>query len=231
MDVISLFNDLFGLLFSEYRGELLAVVSITLLTIIAPGPDFIMVVRNSLSHSRRSGLFTALGCASAVWLHIFYTLAGIGLLLSQSIVLFAIVKYLGAAYLLYLGWCCLRSKGNAPLAESGAEGQFEGETTAAGISDFQSFRMGFINNALNPKATLFFLSVFTLIVSPETPMAIQLTYGAFVSLSCLTWFCLVAVFLNRPRVRRLFESVQDRIEKVMGAVLIAFGVKVALVTQ
>lgn len=210
------------LLFSNYLSEFIAVLSITVLTIITPGPDFFIVVRNSLSYNKRSGLFTTLGVAAAVWIHILYTLAGIGLILSKSIILFTIVKYLGAGYLMYLGWQCLKSK---PLDSAQYVKQ---ERT---ISDYNSFKMGFINNALNPKATLFFLSLFTQVVSVGTPISIQLIYGATVSVSCLVWFSFVAIFLNQRKIRNTFESIQHYFEKVMGIVLITFGVKVALASK
>jgi threonine/homoserine/homoserine lactone efflux protein len=90
--------------------------------------------------------------------------------------------------------------------------------------------MGFINNALNPKATLFFLSLFTQLVSSSTPISIQVIYGAIVSISCLAWFSLVAVFLNRSEVKKVFLKVQKYIEKIMGVVLLCFGLKVAFST-
>jgi len=210
------------LLINNYLTEFIAVLTITVLTIITPGPDFFIVVRNSLSYTRRAGIFTTLGVATAVWIHIIYTLAGIGLILSKSIILFTIVKYLGAAYLIYLGWHCLRSK-KIDLQQYTKE--------KSKISDFQSFKMGFINNALNPKATLFFLSLFTQVVSVETPIIIQIIYGATVSISCLVWFSLVAVFLNHKKIKVVFESVQYYFEKIMGVVLITFGVKVALASK
>jgi RhtB (resistance to homoserine/threonine) family protein len=210
------------LLFNNYLSEFIAVLSITVLTIITPGPDFFIVVRNSLTYNKRSGIFTTLGVSAAVWIHILYTLAGIGLILSKSIILFTIVKYLGAGYLMYLGWQCLKSK---PLD---SEQYIMKEKI---ISDYSSFKMGFINNALNPKATLFFLSLFTQVVGVGTPMSIQVIYGATVSISCLIWFSLVAVFLNQRKVRRTFESIQHYFEKVMGIVLITFGIKVALLSK
>lgn len=206
-------------LFSNYLAELIAVISITVLTIVTPGPDFVIVARNSLSYSRRSGVFTAIGVAVAVWIHIFYTLAGIGFILSKSIILFSIVKFLGAGYLIYLGVSCLRSSGKLDEPTS------TGENRTA--SDLASFRMGFVNNALNPKATLFFLSLFTQLVSSSTPLAIQILYGAIVSVSCFIWFSMVALFLNRPEIKKQFIRMQKYVEKVMGTVLLAFGIKVA----
>jgi RhtB (resistance to homoserine/threonine) family protein len=210
------------LLFNNYLSEFIAVLSITVLTIITPGPDFFIVVRNSLTYNKRSGIFTTLGVSTAVWIHILYTLAGIGLVLSKSIILFTIVKFLGAGYLMYLGWQCLKSK---PLDSE----QYVKKDKI--ISDYSSFKMGFINNALNPKATLFFLSLFTQVVSVGTPIKIQVIYGATVSISCLIWFCLVAIFLNQRKVRNTFEAIQHYFEKVMGIVLITFGIKVALASR
>lgn len=207
------------LLIDGYFSEFIVVFTITILSVISPGPDFFIVMRNSLAHTRRAGIFTAIGVATAIWVHIFYTLAGIGLILSQSIILFTLVKYLGAGYLVYLGWKSLNSKKtDSP--------QYTKENSE--ISDFQSFKMGFINNALNPKATLFFLSLFTQVVSLETPTYIQVIYGATASVSCLVWFSLVAIFLNHRKIKQIFETVQHYFEKLMGVVLIGFGIKVAL---
>lgn len=210
------------LVFSQYLTELIAVISITILTIIAPGPDFVVVSRNSLVYSRRSGVFTGLGVASAVWIHIFYTLAGIGVLLSKSILAFSVVKYLGAAYLIFLGYSCLKSGGSAIQLDTAKEQK--------SISDIKSFKMGFLNNTLNPKATLFFVSLFTQLVSPSTPLSVQLLYGAIVSVLCLIWFSLLAMFLNKAAVKQRFLAAQATIEKLMGAILLGFGVKVAFAT-
>jgi len=210
------------ILINHYLTEYLTILTITLLTIITPGPDFLTVVRNSLRYSKRSGIFTALGISIAVWIHVFYTLAGIGFILSKSLILFTIVKFLGAAYLIYLGWNCLQS------SDINAQ---EYATTRKTISDFSSFKIGFINNALNPKATLFFLSIFTQIVSPETPLFVEIIYGATVSLSCFILFSLVAIFLNHKKTRHIFESYQRYLEKFMGITFISIGLKVALTTR
>lgn len=211
------------LMFSQYLTELIAVISITILTIVTPGPDFVIVARNSLTYSRRSGIFTAIGVSIAVWIHIFYTLAGIGFIISKSILLFSFIKILGSAYLIYLGISCIRSKSGLQELKTLKEKNI--------LSDLKSFKMGFINNTLNPKATLFFVSLFTQLVSPTTPLSIQIVYGAIVSVSCFVWFGLVAIFLNREKVKLTFLRVQKYVEKLMGAVLIGFGVKVAFSTS
>lgn len=99
--------------------ELISVVTITLLAVISPGADFAMVSRNSMFLSRRAGLLTALGISLGVLVHVTYSMLGIGLLISQSILLFNLVKFAGAAYLIWLGIGMLRS----PQARSAAGGR------------------------------------------------------------------------------------------------------------
>lgn len=89
--------------------ELLVVITITVLAVLSPGPDFAMVTRNSLVLSRRHGVFTALGIGLGVMLHIGYTLFGVGLLVKESLLLFSVLKIAGALYLVYLGIRMLRT--------------------------------------------------------------------------------------------------------------------------
>jgi len=96
------------------------------------------------------------------------------------------------------------------------------------ISCAKAFKTGFINNLLNPKATLFFLSVFTQVVSPTTPGFMKISYAVFITTVCLSWFVLVAFFLTQNSVKARFNKVMSKLEKVMGLALVGFGVKVAL---
>ncbi len=150
---------------SMYLTEFLTVALIHLLAVASPGPDFAVVVRESVTHGRRAGLWTALGVGTAIFLHVGYSLLGIGLIVSQSIVLFNALKWLAwlaAAYLLYIGFKAIRARPTAPAAEDLAASA--GERTARG-----AFTSGFVTNGLNPKATLFFLSLFTVVINPHTP--------------------------------------------------------------
>nr|MBP6562800.1 LysE family transporter [Neisseriaceae bacterium] len=85
-------------------NELMAVVGITLLAVISPGADFAMVTRNSYVYGRDRGLWTALGIASGVWVHVAYTVFGVSLLLLQAPWLLQGLKVIGAGYLLFIGW-------------------------------------------------------------------------------------------------------------------------------
>lgn len=198
--------------------EAVSVATITILAVISPGADFAMVTRNSMVLSRRAGLLTAVGISLGVLVHVAYSMAGIGLLISQSILLFNAIKLAGAAYLVYLGVTMLRTK-KADPTQSGEP--------AAPLSDFAALRTGFLTNALNPKTTLFVVSLFTQVISPDTRIVTQLGYGAFMSLAHLVWFALVACAFSSAAARRFVVSFRHVIERCIGGVLVALGLGLA----
>ncbi|QWP74981.1 LysE family transporter [Lysobacter sp. K5869] len=197
--------------------ELLAVVTITTLAVISPGPDFAMVSRNSLLQSRRAGVLTALGIALGVWVHVGYTLLGVGLVIRESIRLYAALKLLGALYLLWLGVKMLRTR----AADEPAQ------TAPAAQGDCAALRTGFLTNALNPKCTVFVVSLFLQVVGPDTPLSAKLGYGAFVSGAHLLWFALVALLFSQGAVRARLLRWRRGIDRAFGALLIGFGALLA----
>ncbi|MBI4433479.1 LysE family transporter [Candidatus Uhrbacteria bacterium] len=206
-----------------YFSEFLTVALIHLLAVMSPGPDFVMVCRNSLTRSRRSGMWSAVGLGFGILVHVTYSLIGIGYLIAQSIVLFTVLKWIGAAYLVWIGWQSLRAK---PVTMTAAV-----TALADDISPLAAVRMGFLTNVLNPKATMFFLALFTQVIRPTTPAIVQVGYGMEMSVMTMLWFAGVAYALGHGAVRHRFQSIQHYVERTMGAILIALGVKVALSTR
>ncbi|WP_175817563.1 LysE family translocator [Burkholderia diffusa] len=198
--------------------EWIVVVTITLLAVISPGPDFAMVTRNSLMLSRRSGLLTAWGIGLGVTVHVSYTLLGVGLLIRQSLWLFNTVKLIGAIYLIYLG--------AKMLAARPARGQ--PATPAAPLSDLAALRTGFLTNALNPKTTVFIVSLFMQAVRPDTPLIVQIGYGLFIALAHAGWFSLVAVCFSARAVRDRLLSLRHWIDRTFGVLLVGFGILLAV---
>jgi threonine/homoserine/homoserine lactone efflux protein len=147
-------------------------------------------------------------------------LVGIGLIISKSIVLFSIIKLLGAGYLIYIGYRSLRSKPNK-LSEEQLSRKNE-------LGKFAAIKMGFLTCALNPKVTLLFLGLFTQVINPDTPIAIQLLYGLEMIVMTFFWFSLVASVLSHQAVKARFNAMHHKVEKVFGIILIALGVKIAL---
>jgi len=202
----------------HYLPEIMSVSIIAFFMSISPGADFVMVTKNSIFHGRTAGLYSALGISLAIWIHVAYSIAGLAVIISNSIFLFSIIKYLGAAYLIYMGWKTFQSKTNIELTQVD-------ETKT--LSNFTAFKTGIITNALNPKTTIFFLSIFTQVVNPETPILLQVLYGAIISLAHLIWFSSVSTFMTHPPLLKMFNNHKVNIERVIGTVLIGFGLKVA----
>ncbi len=201
--------------------EFMTVALVHLLAVASPGPDFAVVVRESVTQGRRIGSWTALGVGCGIFVHVAYSLLGIGLIVSQSIVLFNLFKWLAAGYLLYLGWRALRAR---PMSLDTAD---EVGTTSD-RSPWQAFAVGFVTNGLNPKATLFFLSLFTVVISADTPLWVQAGYGVYLAGATALWFLLVAWLFSRGRVRAGFARMGHWFDRLTGAVLIGLGVRLAV---
>ncbi|MCD1606923.1 LysE family translocator [Stutzerimonas kunmingensis] len=204
-----------------YWMEFMTVALVHLPAVASPGPDFAVVVRESVTQGRRVGSWTALGVGCGIFVHVAYSLLGIGLIVSQSIVLFNLFKWLAAGYLLYLGWRALRAR---PMSLDTAD---EVGTTSD-RSPWQAFVVGFVTNGLNPKATLFFLSLFTVVISADTPLWVQAGYGVYLAGATALWFLLVAWLFSRGRVRAGFARMGHWFDRLTGAVLIGLGVRLAV---
>lgn len=203
-----------------YLAEFLTVAIVHLLAVMSPGPDFAMISRNSFVYSRKTGIYSSIGLALGILVHVTYSLVGIGFIISKSIVLFSIIKFLGAGYLIFIGYKSLKAKPHKLSREQLSEKN--------DIDKFAAIKMGFLTNALNPKATLFFLSLFTQVISPETPLFIQALYGLEMSVMTFVWFAFVASVLSHQAIKIRFSAVHHHIEKIFGIILIALGVKIAL---
>lgn len=201
--------------------EFMTVALVHLLAVASPGPDFAVVVRESVAQGRRAGSWTALGVGCGIFVHVAYSLLGIGLIVSQSIVLFNLFKWLAAAYLVYLGWRALRAR---PMSLEA----IDGANAAVARSARRAFVIGFVTNGLNPKATLFFLSLFTVVISPDTPLLVQAGYGLYLAGATALWFLLVAWLFSRGRVRAGFARMGHWFDRLTGAVLIGLGARLAL---
>ncbi len=201
--------------------EFMTVALVHLLAVASPGPDFAVVVRESVAQGRRAGSWTALGVGCGIFVHVAYSLLGIGLIVSQSIVLFNLFKWLAAAYLVYLGWRALRAR---PMSLEA----IDGANAPVARSAWRAFVIGFVTNGLNPKATLFFLSLFTVVISPDTPLLVQAGYGLYLAGATALWFLLVAWLFSRGRVRAGFARLGHWFDRLTGAVLIGLGARLAL---
>lgn len=197
---------------------LIAMCAISLLAMISPGPDFLIVIRNSLRYSPRIGRYTTVGIVLGLAVHMTYCILGLGLIISQSIVLFNLIKYLGAAYLICIGIMSFISK-DEPL-------HVDTQKEKTMISAAQAIKMGFYVNALNPKATLAFVSLFSAFITPETPLYIPLSFAAFTIISSVVWFSFVASIFTFQKVQSVFSKAKSKVDRTIGILLVSLGLKV-----
>jgi threonine/homoserine/homoserine lactone efflux protein len=174
-----------------------------------------------LASGRRAGLQTSIGILGGNLVHITYCVLGIGILISQSIVAFSTLKYVAAAYLIYLGVVSVRS-GSKILDASEIQGE---RFTRAW------FVQGFVNNLLNPKGTLFYLGVFTTVITPETSTSAMFVLILLMMLvSASFWACFVYT-LDHRSFRDTVERSQQTVNRVFGALLILLGLRVASMSR
>lgn len=195
-----------------------SVLLIHLLAVMSPGPDFVMALRNSLTYSRKTGIYTAIGFGLGIGVHVFYCVFGLALIISTSELIFNIIKYLGVAYLTYIGV--------ASICSETKDVSTGNETYKTDISAFKAIRIGFLTNVLNPKATLFFLSLFTFVIGPNVPKNIAWFLGIMMMINTTLWFSLVAIFFTQIRIRILFNKYQKAFNVVFGVLLIVIAIKI-----
>lgn len=137
--------------------------------------------------------------------------------------LLTVAKVIGGAYILYLGISLLRSK-----PKTAVEGSNDSVEPAQQQTLGKAFMTGFLTNATNPKATLFFLAIFTTVISASTPLKIQALYGMWMCMVNALWFIIVALFFSSARVRQLFMRLGHWFERCMGVILILFAGRLIL---
>ena len=205
----------------EFWHGFITLTVIHLLAAASPGPDFALVSRQALLQGRRAGLWVSLGIALGLGIHIAYSAAGLATLIAHSTMWMSAIKLIGGSYLLYLGYQGIRAK-----AQSGVI-----TNEPAVIMDVAAHRLvgkGFLCNALNPKAPIYFLSLFTIVLSPNLPASTLVVYGVWIMLLQLFWFSLITLFFSQPTIRRRFLAISHWIDRVCGVAMIGFGLKVLL---
>jgi threonine/homoserine/homoserine lactone efflux protein len=201
--------------------QILVIVSVTVLVMVTPGPDMVLVLRNTFVGGRPAGLQTSTGILCGNLVHITYCMLGIGLLISRSILAFSALKIAAAAYLVYLGIMSLRSDTKSLDARDPHDRRLTRSW----------FVQGFVNNLLNPKGTLFYLGVFTAVITPETsPGAMFLLIVTMMVISACFWISFVHL-LERRTLRDIVERSQQKVNRVLGALLILLGLKVASMSR
>ena len=208
----------------QYWFEFVTIATVHLFAVASPGPDFAIVLKHSVQHGRRIAVITSLGIAVGIFVHVAYSLVGIGLLIKATPWLFNVLLIVAAAYLIWLGVGALRSSGQGTRTLEEAD---NGKT----LSAKGAFTIGFITNGINPKATLFFLSVFAAGVAATTPNYVKAFYGFYMAIATAIWFCGLSYLLGSYKVRNFINQNSRWFDRLMGAVLILLALKLIVTSM
>jgi threonine/homoserine/homoserine lactone efflux protein len=203
----------------NFWPEFLLIALVHLMAVASPGPDFAIVLRYAVRFGRQQALAASIGIGSAILLHVSWSLLGIAVLIQTTPWLFKVLSVAAAGYLSYIGVQALRSK-----APAKPEQIITGNSVDIPPSTVKAFTAGFVTNGLNPKATLFFLSLFAVIISPITPLSYKIIYGVYMAIATASWFCLLSVMLTHTKVRAFLLLKGYWFDRLMGMLLLALAV-------
>ena len=196
-------------------GLITTVGLIHLVALVSPGPDFVVACRNTLMYSRSIGIYTAVGFGFGICIHISYAIFGLSWLIAKDELIFTIIQYLGALYLIFIGFQSFRH----------FKSQIGQETVNASkrISPAHAVQIGLITNVLNPKATLFFLSLFSTMLNPSVGKLTLITISILLVVTTILWFSLVALLISHRRFSTTLKRYEKTLQQVFGILLIGIG--------
>lgn len=187
---------------------------------LMPGPDILFVIAQSISQNKQAGIVTALGLCTGLLVHITAATVGISAFIYQSTVAFSIVKYAGAAYLLYLAWQSFRA-GKTQLALSSGKS----------LNYRSLYKKGILMNLLNPKVSLFFLALLPQFINEANGyVSIQmLVLGGVFLIQALLIFSAVSLFSDKVRQMLVGNAfIEKRMNLIQGSIFALIGIRMAL---
>ncbi|MEY3197371.1 MAG: amino acid transporter LysE [Pseudomonadota bacterium] len=207
-------------LISDHINSIITLVTIFMAALVSPGPDFALIVKHSLTHSRKIAIYTALGIALGDIAHNIYILIGVGEFLINNELAMRWFTYIGATYLIYIGYQGIVSK---PTSHSFGHSKTKGDITPK-----RAIIIGFMTCLLNPKAVLFITSMFAVVLTPETPVSIMFLYAIITFTQCFIWYVVVAIFLSTEIIRSKIIHIEHWINRVTGVILAGIGISLFL---
>ena len=241
----------------EFWHGFLLITSVHLLAAASPGPDFVLVSQQTLAKGRRTGLICSLGITLGLAVHIIYSVLGLATVIAHSQPLLTAIKWLGGSYLIYLGCQGIQAKAKKPLDSEISENATDSSAhvspdaltkqTTLGTHTVLSdkaisnkklptdtasttaiLRRGFFCNVFNPKAPVYFVAIFTLVLSPDIPLWQLAIYGVWMMVLQMAWFSTVVMLLSIPAIHRRFQRFEHWIDRVLGTAMIILGLNLIL---
>lgn len=195
-------------------------MAIHLAAVVSPGPNFLVVTQTAIRDSRAAGFLTASGVALASVLWAVAALIGVSVLFETAAWLYGGLKVVGGAYLVYLGvqsWRHAKVPVNLPT-----------DVPIQTPSSLRAFRTGFVTNLTNPKAIVFFGSIFAALLAPSLPLWLRGAAVGVVFLNALCWYMFVATVFSVPGVQRAYARAKVHIDRIVGGFFALLGLRLML---
>ncbi|MCL1136978.1 LysE family translocator [Shewanella pneumatophori] len=195
---------------------LISLAIVHLIALASPGPDFALVVRLATQESRAAAVASAMGIAVAILGHTLLSLTGVSLLIKSSEVLFTLVQLTGASYLAWMGLGAVK----AAWLHWRDKFTLEQCTKGKGLTVYQGFMQGLYTNILNPKALVFFITLFSTLITPQISLATKSAAAALLFGLSFIWFSFIAIVLSKPNIQLKMKQASPLINLVTGLVFI-----------
>ncbi|MDT3335166.1 LysE family transporter [Shewanella sp. SP1S1-7] len=222
---------------------LLTLAVIHTVALISPGPDFAIMVKIATQQPRGTAIAAAVGISMAILAHTILSLTGVSLLIKSSHTLYLLVQIVGASYLAWMGFGALRA-GLAILAKRKASASTNAGTKvdalsadvecaasiAGGLGGAMSRRQGFLTglytNLLNPKALVFFLTLFSALITPSVTTSTKIAAATLLLSLSLAWFGFVAVMLSKAQVQLKLQRLTPIIDAIIGVIFMSVALAI-----
>ncbi len=196
--------------------EFLLIASAHFMALLSPGPDFFLILQTAIRLPFRYTSALCLGIAVANGLYLCCAVGALGVV-REMVWLMNMLKYIGGAYLLYLGILLLKAPVQSLSDQATGPFLFEKKRS-------RQFVVGFMSALLNPKNILFYFSLFTVMVSPKTSLQVRVLYGLWMVSVVLVWDLFLAAVLGNVAIKKWLGRWLFVVEKIAGCMLALFGI-------
>ena len=207
--------------------KLLSIVAIMHLAALAsPGPDFTLVIRTSLNHTRKAAFAAVLGISVAIFVHTILSLSGISILIQKNETLYTFLQIIGCTYLGWIGLDLLKNgiqrKGSSIITT------VIDKTNKSSNLVKKAFLRGFVSNIFNPKVLIFFISLLSTLVTQEYSLSFRVVLTLQIFVMCFIWFAMVVALFSNVRVQQKFGSLKWLVDIISGVLFLVFAIVILL---
>ncbi len=207
--------------------SLLTYISIAAMMVVIPGADTMLLVKNTLSYGRKAGRYTVLGMATGLTFWTLIAILGLSVVIAKSVILFSTIKYLGAAYLIYLGIKSFFAKSMFTLEE--IQAQANTPSNSSNRHHKESFMQALLSNVLNPKTVLVYITIMPQFIDLNRNVDQQLIMlAAILTLLAVAWFLTLVYVIDYAKRWLNNSKFQKVFQKSTGLILVGFGVKTGI---